>query len=250
MFRYPPIRPARRWFGHRSDTRRWLRPASATAWVSAMLSAPALGVPQALANLDSRSGSDPAILSPCPPTQRALRSDAGFAVFLGPELLIEVAARDPRLPALFADGPTPYGRQEQWRAGRHRAAHRMAPAAGRARDLRHATMPLAHRADAARRAAPVLLVAGGRRPGRDPDQPRIPRRGRPGDLTVGAPGRPPHRRAQDASRGLRAPHGWLPRRRPRALSDVASVAPRARARVGLGCHGSATPGKGLQRRGR
>jgi hypothetical protein len=197
-----------------------------------------------LANLDSGSGSDRRNPVTVPADHRALRSDAGFAVSLGPELPIEVAARDRRLSALVADGPTPDGRQEQWRAGRHRAAHRMAPASGR-RGI-SGTRPCLSLIGLMPRIAPhpVLLVAGGRRPGRDPDQPRIPRRERPGDLTVGERGRPPRRRAQDASRGLRAPHGWLPRRRRRALSDVASVASRARARVGLGCDWSATPCKG------
>src|SRR3954447_26140889 len=145
-----------------------------------------------------------------------------YGVSMGGEVLLEAAARDTRLRAVVSDGSArpedadktlpPHGMERVVRGV-------MAPPlAGAPRPPRRA---LAHAVDVADRAAPRPARREQRRPGRDPDEPRLPPGRRPDHRAVGAPRCGARRRRPSPSGGLRGAHDRLPRPRAQRAAALA-----------------------------
>ncbi len=153
------------------------------------------------------------------------RRIAGFGSSLGAEVLLEAAAREPRLRAVVADGPTrPMdGRRVGDPALPERLFGAISLQAVRG-DLGHARGAVADRDHAAHRAPSGAADRRRRRSaGRDPRQPRLPRRRRPHHAALGAPGRRPHRRPAHPPRRVRAADHRVPRPGPRAQGDPMTI---------------------------
>ena len=130
---------------------------------------------------------------------------AAFGSSLGGEVLLEAAARDAahqgrRSPTAPRARRT---RSEVNGPGRRRAGHRLAHRARRAHHRRRAGGAVADRPDAAHRAATGAADLRRRRPERDPDQPRLPRRGRTVGGAVLDPRGRPHLGPGGAAEGVR-----------------------------------------------
>jgi poly(3-hydroxybutyrate) depolymerase len=153
---------------------------------------------------------------------------AGVGTSLGAEVLLEAAAREPRLRAVVADVPArPMDAQ---RVGDPPLLERVGGGSrrpGHPRHLGHAGGPVAGRDHAQRRAPPGAADRRARRrPGRDPGQSALPRRRRLDRPAVGAPRHRPHRRPAHPSRRVRAPDHRFPRPRARARWVVMTAAHR------------------------
>ena len=129
------------------------------------------------------------------------------------------------------------GRRQGAAAARHGARGPRRHGSRLAGARRHARRALAHAADVPHRPAPGPARREQRRPGRDPDEPRLRPRRRPDDPAVGAPrrrarrrrpraARPPTRRAPSASSTARSGCGRASSRgargRPRTARAAAS----------------------------